>query len=437
MAKKSKKAKKAKQAQKASQPKLTDQDRIHIERLFSQVRDQALQQWYKQAQDGPANIKASAQARLQLQIWLRDSRRSNATFKAQRRDFMHEGNTVDMGVALKKEKMTRKDVSELSGMIQNGIPHNTATKARQEWARMDLPLEFVLADFSLDNKSDFGVNRDSIGIPVEFLVRNCNLPHHITPTTFSPEDRVDEIKLEDETDLSTLDEAIPDPTSIWAQHTLHIQRRYRFADLPDWAVETKLAFQKKVFEHHVEREHQLRTALDITTEFTKNWKLYPLRERLRMGVDLSIDSTLRTSSPSEHSIWELTSPMLWQHFEDGLSWDSPQWFPKGLMRIQSSLIQSSIYFEFGTHSFSVDQVQTPAVFSTKTFHYQARCHQTGKIVDTSITFLVQGIVRVKFPALDIIVSDLGCMHLPLTTVELTGIWMGSCRMIQVMEYCMW
>ncbi len=419
--------------------KLTGEEKEEIEQMFHRVRDQTLRQWYEEAHDGDAEIKASAQARLQLQLWLRDSRREVATFKNERDEFKAEGKADDMDDARKKMKRAQCAMSSLMKMVQGGIPATTAKKACRQWARLDLPLEFVLADLALDKRSDFGVNRDSILNSLKDYEKNDEASLRTSLDTMTIEDRNDTIEPENEEQPSNLVEPVEpvlDPTSIWAQHTLHIQRRYRFSELPTSAVETKLAFQKKMFEDHVNREEQLRTAVEITMRSTKNFH-GPLSERLRKGVEISCDSALSTSSPSEHSIWELTSPMLWHHFEDGLSWDLPQWAPKGLMRIQTNLNQSSIYFEFGTHSFSVEQVHTPAVVSTTTFHYQAKCHQTKRTIDVSITFLVQGIVKVKFPVLDIIASDLGCMHLPLTAVELTGTWMGSCRMVKAMEYCMW
>lgn len=136
--------------------------------------------------------------------------------------------------------------------------------------------------------------------------------------------------LEDWDEGDDSSEPISDPTIIWNQHALHIQRRYRRVGLPDFAVETRLAFQKKIFDLHVDREHQLRKATESSPNFDTDAQ-YPIHE----GTSTSWNTVLATATFSKHSLWELTCPMFWRHFEGGRSFDHPQWAPRGLMRIQT------------------------------------------------------------------------------------------------------
>ena len=116
--------------------------------------------------------------------------------------------------------------------------------------------------------------------------------------------------------------------------------------------------------------------------------------------------------------------MLWQYFEGGLSWDYPQWVPRGIMRIYTVAKASHIYFDFGVRTFSTQRIFIPATISIWTSTFPAQCHQTGAKIDIEMTFLARGFVKVHFPLLTVIQPDMGCKALPVTPVELTGTWMG-------------
>ncbi|KAF2132441.1 hypothetical protein P153DRAFT_285008 [Dothidotthia symphoricarpi CBS 119687] len=210
-----------------------------------------------------------------------------------------------------------------------------------------------------------------------------------------------------------------DPTSIWEQHAVYMQQRYQCANLPDFAVETKLAFQKKIFDEHLDRERQLCKATESALGLNANSQ-YPIRE----GISTSWSPVLVTTTFAEHSLWELTSSLLWRYFEGGLSWDYPQWVPRGVMRIQTVSNSSHIYFDFGVRTFSTQRISIPATVSTQTLTFTAQCHQTGANINFDIAFLAQGFVKVQFPALTVVQPDLGCRSLPVTPIELTGMWMG-------------
>ncbi|KAF1846036.1 uncharacterized protein K460DRAFT_266369, partial [Cucurbitaria berberidis CBS 394.84] len=207
---------------------------------------------------------------------------------------------------------------------------------------------------------------------------------------------------------------------IWQQHALHMQHRYRASGLPDFAAETKLAFQKKVYDLHLGRESQLRKAYEDTAN------LHPPGEHAtRKGVTGLWNTVLVTTQFSEHSMWDLISTKLWRYFENGFSWNLPQWVPRGILRIQTIFNASRVYFDFGSRTFSTDQINLPAEASTQVLFYAARCHETGADVHFGLAFLADGFVKVQFPALAVVGADAGCRAGVVvdTVVELTGVYM--------------
>ncbi|XP_014550683.1 hypothetical protein COCVIDRAFT_114825 [Bipolaris victoriae FI3] len=233
------------------------------------------------------------------------------------------------------------------------------------------------------------------------------------------EEEDDGTALEDWDEGDDSSEPISDPTIIWEQHALRIQNRYRRSGIPDFAAETRLAFQKKIFDLHVDRERQLREATESSPKFDMDAQ-YPLRE----GTSTSWNAVLAAATFSEHSLWELTCPMLWRHFEGGRSFDHPQWAPRGLMRIHTVSNSSYVFFEFGARSFSTSRISIPATVNTRALVFSARCHQTRASIDFELTFVARSFVEVQFPITAIIQFD-GSSKIPSTTaVKLTGVWMG-------------
>jgi hypothetical protein len=406
-------------AKTSKKPKLTEEEKDLVEQRFQQFRDQALRQWYEQAHGNDSLLKAAAQARLQLQIWLREKRREIETQRHQRDECKAKGDKNGQDIARKKMKHAQIAMAMHMNMSRQGIPPATAAKAVRKWAKKTHTLEEILGDRVLDKKTEFGIVRDDLRGSVADEEEGGGMPLEENVENMQPEAKDAGITLDNVDKVDDLAECMPDPTSIWTQHALHMQQRYRCTEIPDFSVETKLAFQKKVFDQHVDRVRQLCKAAENTAAIDTN-----SQSAVREGVSTSWNSVLVTTTFSEHSLWELTSPMLWRYFEGGLSWDYPHWVPRGLMRIQTVSKSSHIYFEFGVRTFSTQRIFIPATVSTNTLVFPAHCHQTGANIDIQIVFLAQAFVRVHFPVVGIIQPDIGCKDLPTEAVELTGFWMG-------------
>ncbi|KAJ4300802.1 hypothetical protein N0V90_002890 [Kalmusia sp. IMI 367209] len=414
-------------AKKAKKPKLTEEEKERLEQCFRQVRDQKLREWYEQAHAEDSDIKAVAQARLQLQIWLREKRKEVAIYKQERDACKIEDDNDGLAAARKKLKHAQCAMAMHMKMSVEGLPESTTAKARKKWVERSLTLEELLYDFDLDKRTEFGVSRDSIIDPLALEVYNDEdtLDRDIWCIGKDLKDMLLEgaegggTTIEVKAEADGLGKPAPDPTSIWAAHALHMQERYRGANLPEFAIETKLAFQKKLFDQHVDLERQLYNATESTLSLGANAH-HPTRE----GTTTTWNAVLVTTTFSEHSLWELSSPMLWRYFEAGLSWDYPQWVPGGVMRIHTVSKSSHIYFDFGMRTFSTQSISVPVSIDTRTLTYAAQCHQTGTNIDIGVTFLAQGFVKVRFPVFALIEPDMGCKRQPTTSVDLTGRWMG-------------
>jgi hypothetical protein len=408
-------------ASKARKPILTEEHKERLEQCFQQVRDRKLRQWYEEAHSENPQTRIVAQARLQLQIWLRQKRTEIAIVKEHRDACKANGDVDGLVAARKKLKHAHFAMAMHVKMSVEGTPTSTASKACRKWAERTYTLEEILDSPDSDKRTEFGVNRDSLLA----LTTNEEIAEGITL----------EKDIEDvDSDLKSMQledggvamisndkfEATPDPTAIWTQHALHMQERYRRTNLPDFAIETKLACHKKLFDQHVDRKHQLQKAVESTYDLDAANAQHHDRD----GINKTWNPVLVTTTFCEHSLWELTSPMLWRYFEGGLSWDYPQWVPKGVMRIQTASTSSKIYIDFGVRTFSTQSLVIPATISTRTLTFPVQCHQTGADVDIEITFLVRGFVKVCLPVLTVILPDLGCKNLPVTFVELTGLWLG-------------
>ncbi|KAH7348250.1 hypothetical protein BKA66DRAFT_432179 [Pyrenochaeta sp. MPI-SDFR-AT-0127] len=226
------------------------------------------------------------------------------------------------------------------------------------------------------------------------------------------------MKLDQLEKISSSGESPQEHTNIWEQHALHMQQRYLATGLPNFAIETKLAFQKKAFDTHLNRESQLRKAYEDTANL-------PL-DCIRKGVTSTWNTVLVTTQFSEHSMWELSSTQLWRYFSGGISWNLPQWVPRGILRIETMSSSSRIFFDFGARIFSTRHVSLPSTCSTHSFFTHAKCHETGADVTFGIAFLAGGFVEVHFPAEVIVKPDSGCNvdTIVETVVGLTGLYVG-------------
>jgi hypothetical protein len=408
-------------AKKLAKPKLTEADKDRIEQCFQQVRDQKLRQWYEQANSDDEQIRAAGQARLQLQIWLRETRSEIAILRQDRNACKANGDADGLATTRKKLKHAQCAMAMHVTMSTQGIPTSTASKASRKWVQKTYTLQEILNSSEYDKRSEFGVNRDSILDLVTSREENEETTSEQDVEDIAKD--LDSIQLEDggiavKSEGGTKDS--PNPITIWTQHALHMQDRYQRLQLPDFAIETKLAYQKKLFDQHVARENELHKAAASTPDPDAE----DAQHLDRAGISTRWNPVLITTTFSEHSLWELTSPMLWRHFEGGLSWDYPRWVPFGVMRIETVSSSSHLCFEFGVRTFRAQGLVLPATMSTRPLTLRAHCHQSGTEIEFQIAFLASGFVRVWFPARDIIRPDLGCREVPTTLVELTGSWLG-------------
>jgi hypothetical protein len=209
----------------------------------------------------------------------------------------------------------------------------------------------------------------------------------------------------------------PEPSNIWIQHTLHMQQLYRTSGLPDFAIETRLAYQKKLFDKHVYREQLLRSASEETLGLGENAE-YPMRQ----GIETTYNSVLATSTYSEDSLWELTSPMLWHYSYNGIWPTDPQWCPMGTMRIQTICNMSKLSLEFRVGSFGADRICIPPTIGQQPLVFSARENEGTSCMGIEISFLAGGFVKVRLPTLAVVQPRMD----PQTPsiIELTGLWMG-------------
>ncbi|KAL1592614.1 hypothetical protein SLS60_011030 [Paraconiothyrium brasiliense] len=414
-------------AKKEKKAKLTDEEKERLENYFRQDRDQKLREWYEQACSEDPAIKNVAQARLQLQLWLREKRKEIEIYRRERDASKVEGDTGGLAAARKKLKHAHCAMAMLANIPVKGFPESTIAKACRKWSKRNPTLEEILCDSDLDKRTEFGVSRDSITEPLALEAYNDEIMLDINCRGIGKDlkdmllegNEDEETRLEDKADAEGQSKPTPDPTSIWTSHAIYMQERYRDANLPEFAIETKLAFQKKVFDQHVDWERQLYNAAENILPLEANGQ-HPTRE----GITTAWNAVLVTTTFSEHSLWKLSSPMLWRYFEGGLSWDYPQWVPGGVMRIHTDSKSSHIYFDFGVRTFAIESISIPVTIDTRTLTYPAYCHQTGTKVDIGIAFLARGYVKVRFPVFALLEPDMGCKARPFTSVDLTGRWMG-------------
>ncbi|KAJ4319054.1 hypothetical protein N0V94_004106 [Neodidymelliopsis sp. IMI 364377] len=215
-----------------------------------------------------------------------------------------------MAKKTKNQKLTEADKEHLEKCFQ---------RVREQSLRQCL--EEMLGDFDLGKRTEFGVSRDNLPTTV---AETGNEELHKHDLRFKnaldinlPEHQDDTIGHKDTKEADTGRTPIPDPTDIWTQHALHMQERYRQSCVPHFAVVTKLPIQKKLFDRHVDQELQVREAAQITPIPDASF------QPTRSGITTTWNPVLATAAFAEHSLWELTSSLLWRYFEGGLSWKNP------------------------------------------------------------------------------------------------------------------
>jgi hypothetical protein len=407
-------------AKKTKTTKLTEDDKERLEQIFLRVRDEKLRQWYAEAQSENPNLSASAQSRLQLHLCLREKRKE-ADMRRQERDACNaEGDDEGAATARKKMRTALIAMSLLIQMAAEGQPPPSAAKARRKWMAKTPTLEEMLGDRELDRRTEFGVTRDSL--PDLILHEAGDIEQVLENDHEEFEGAKGGLELEDSdigrSEPDAVDTPAPEPSNIWIQHTLHMQERYRAANLPDFAIETRLAYQKKLFDEHVSRQQQLHEASVKTLGLGENAE-YPMRE----GLEKTYNSVLATSTYSEDSLWELTSPMLWHYSDDWIWPTEPQWCcPMGTLRIQTVCKISRLYLDFGVGSLSADCVSLPPIVGQPPKIFRARNNEDTPFMDIEISFLAGGFVKVRLPTFAVTRTHMD-QRIP-SDIELTGVWMG-------------
>lgn len=408
-------------AKKAKKATLTEEKKELIEQYFHQVRNQRLRQWYEEAHSEDPQTRIAAQARLQLQIWLREKRNEIAILRSRRDTCKASGDTDEVAAAQKKLRHAHVAMGMHVKMSLEGIPDSTASKACRKWAQKTYSLEEVLENSEFDKKAEFGVNGDSI---LDLTTSEARTECMEDEDDLADRDSNQKNIQQEDGGVTVMSNErlgiITNPTAIWTHHALHMQERYRRTNLLDSAAETKLSCQKKLFDQHVDRQNQLHKAAESVHTLDAASAQLPDRD----GISKTWNPVLVTTTFSEHNLWELTSPMLWHYFEGSHNWEYPHWVPKGVMRIYTASASSQIYFDFGVRTFGTQSVVVPATISKRALTFPLQCHQTGADLDVEITFLARGFLKVCFPVHAVIQPDLCCKDLPVTSVELTGIWLG-------------
>ncbi len=111
-------------AKKVKKAKLTEVKKGNLEQRFQQVRDQVLREWYEQTLGEYTQLREAAEARLQLQVWLRDKRREILVQKQLRDSCKADGDIVGSDVARKKLKHAQCAMAMQVIMAKEDIPHS-------------------------------------------------------------------------------------------------------------------------------------------------------------------------------------------------------------------------------------------------------------------------------------------------------------------------
>jgi hypothetical protein len=104
----------------------------------------------------------AAQARLQLQLWLREKQKEAAIRKQEHDICKFNGDTNALTTAREKLKNVQISIAMHVKMGLEGIPAYFGDKACRKWAGNAYTLAELLDDGDLDRRTEFGVNRDSL-----------------------------------------------------------------------------------------------------------------------------------------------------------------------------------------------------------------------------------------------------------------------------------
>ncbi len=464
-----------------------------IEQQFQEARERKLTQWYEETSSEDASIRAAAESRLQLQQWLRDQRRTVESLKRQCDKYKSDAQGTRLNLLCKRLKRAENELKTRLLFTQRGMPVAMARNACELWAAKAPSLQYVLDDSGLDEMIDFRWNPQGLPRPKEsqqeHKEKKIDVKAAIQPvivdTHTQSEDEGSEASMrtamedipqqnqdgeaepsletemvdvqqqnennndktlldqesvnvqQDKEDLETNKEQITsvldpdqpllDPKSIWAEHAAQLKQRYRRIGLTESAIDTKFAFQKKMFNAHAHTAE--RVGSEVRDQHGPSSAAMTTKKVFRMGIIPPSGSKLTKTTYSEHTLWELTSPLLWRYYKNSFMWEyCPYWVPRGLIRIKTVEGASQIFFDFGTRCY---ESKTKALPYTQSFEWLTLAVPTyprsSITFDVKIALLPKGLLKVRFPVAAIVKlgNDSG-VQLD-ETVELNGAWIEKIK----------
>ncbi|KAF2116414.1 hypothetical protein BDV96DRAFT_599137 [Lophiotrema nucula] len=406
-------------ADRNSKLKPSEEEKEEKKRQAQIKREELLREWHNNTLSDDAVVKHRAEARLGLQIRLRESKSSRMEVREARDTCKEDGDQEGLANARKALKKHGQHYGHLLRLTKEGMPLKTEVKMRKVWLAESMSLERLLADVELDGVAEFQdpeqvdnvqkiKGEDAEDEMEDFWVSSpsplgsTNWPQDtdqpaINEITWGRSENVDE-------NLQMFNE---EDKRIWQHHESLMRSRCRKANMAEHVIELKLAIQRKVFKQQAVHCHRVNIAYEELT------KAISLGEQVPIGTQHPKKRLDTSEFTSAHGgLWRISSTALWAMYVGGESWDLPHWTPGGYMRVHTLSGLSFINIDFGHRSFSVDTIELPEFASKKTTAYTARCDKTGRTFGLEIMFIGKGYMRVIFPVHPILHGDKGCKILP-------------------------
>jgi hypothetical protein len=451
--------------------------RIRVENNAA-TRKTKLTMWYNDTFSADLATREQAQARLQLQLQLRATRINKEHYTRERNECRAKGDLVGLDAAKKKLKTMYIGTGDISRIVRDpaGPSRKIIKKYSKIWKSNPLSLEVLLQHQELDVAVDFadaassdaldrlwntkvdnqnplaeangdeknvsnGKNQlnttleyedqeqsttfletDSVKNSSERHGKNVELGGNHQRDVVLQDGKQDQIirsdslnehqtltsKLKNEYEDEKLTFIEQKETEIWERHAELTKLTMMAMDTPDHIITIKLAIHRKTFQYQLAHEAQVeKTHGELSDKLSENPSVPP-----SLSYQLS-------------SFWELSSTKLWTFFEDGTSWDLPNWTPGGHLEIRpmdGGIGMSTLTLDFGHRSFYASSVRIPETAGTQYRSYTAVCDQAYQAISFEIAFLGSGCLIMRFPALALIQPDSGCKILPIIeeVVEFSG-----------------
>lgn len=437
---------------KTKKEKPSEKATARLQQRYYQTRDAQLRQWYAEAQSDDADIRTSAQLRLQLQIWMREKRKELMALKLQRDVCRRDEDIAELEKVKKKLKSAHCAQANYWQVIQGKIQMPNPEKVLNQWAKKPCTLQQILGDEDLDKKNDFGVafevqdfaaSDEEGGVDIDRAMLKQEESHEgaaiYSDGNNSIEAGLKEVKSWAESKTGSLmhkaKPVVTDPhnqevAKIWEQHETRMLRHFRAEAVSESVVQAVLTTHRVALEQHALYEH-------MTTEERKKTKMLAAKNMVTFNnqhIRLCSTPNPELACPIQGT-WSLVSTKLWAYFDGGGNWNSPNWLPGGQMHIKTVSGLSRICLKFNTRLFRTEAVRLPGLTDPCPLAFKALCEETSTEVLFSITFLTNGFLEVQFPTLPIVQSDARCKILPTldAVVVLVGVYMGANEQSEEMQ----